>query len=179
MRKDLEWRPVVGYEGLYEVSNYGDVKSAYTNKILSHCTSEGYHYVALYKDGTRHNKQVHRLVGEAFLPNPQNYPILNHKDENRKNNYHKNLEWCTYLYNNTYNNIHLYIGLKLRGRTAHNKGKSNITEEGRERLRQAALNRSEETKQKMTENRKRRYEYKKEFEFLEKQGYIRGVNYDK
>lgn len=55
----------------------------------------GYHFVALSKDNGYHNKLVHRLVAEAFIPNPNNYPCVNHKDGNKSNNSVSNLEWCT------------------------------------------------------------------------------------
>lgn len=58
-------------------------------------------------DGNKHNLYVHRLVAYNFIPNPNNYPIINHKDENRSNNNISNLEWCTVSYNNTYNDAHL------------------------------------------------------------------------
>lgn len=113
------WRPVKGYEGLYEVSNYGRVKSLprkYTKGgILSYCfTKFGYPMVILSKDGKCRNICVHRLVAEAFLPNPDNLPVVNHKDENPSNNYvhinqdgtvdpsKSNLEWCDYSYNLCY-----------------------------------------------------------------------------
>lgn len=58
-------------------------------------SGNGYLYVDLYKDGKRHRKYVHRLVAEAYLLNPYNLPLVNHIDGNTKNNYYKNLEWCT------------------------------------------------------------------------------------
>lgn len=110
------WKPVVGYEGLYMVSNWGRVKSLdrwvksrngsvrfYKGRILKPITgSNGYLFVNLCKDGKVKVFTVHRLVAEAFLPNPHNYPCVNHKDENKQNNNVSNLEWCTAQYNNTY-----------------------------------------------------------------------------
>ena len=119
-----KWKNVVGYEGLYEVSDIGRVKNSRTNHILSPGISQGYYYVALYKDGARKNKQVHRLVAEVFIENKDNYPLINHKDENKKNNVVENIEWCTYLYNNTYNGISSSRSKKLRGRPTWNKGKT-------------------------------------------------------
>ena len=62
----------------------------------------GYKDVMLWKNNKMKNKRVHRLVAEAFIPNPNLYPIINHKDENRSNNNIENLEWCTAKYNSTY-----------------------------------------------------------------------------
>ena len=117
------WANVVGYEGIYEVSDNGNVRNAVTKKTLSPGKSQGYFYVALYKNKSRKNKQVHRLVAEAFIQNPEGLPIINHKDEVRTNNRVENLEWCTYKYNNMYNGASEKRAEKLRGRTAWNKGK--------------------------------------------------------
>ena len=104
MKKEI-WKPVVGYEGLYEVSNLGRVKSLKYGKerILRPATdSNGYHQVNLCKDGKVKMYLVHRLVAQAFIPNPHNLPIINHKDERVDNNRVENLEWCTAEYNNNY-----------------------------------------------------------------------------
>lgn len=97
-----EWRPVKGYEGLYEVSNMGRVKSLHTSQgiILKQCmNTKGYMGIDLYKNGTRNMKMVHRLVATAFIRNPNNYEVVNHKNGNKKNNTVDNLEWCTSSYN--------------------------------------------------------------------------------
>ena len=108
MKKE-EWRPVVGYEGLYEVSNLGRVKSLNyhsTGKegILRQKTTKklGYKLVTLSKNGKKEFFRVHRLVAQAFIPNQDNLPCINHKDEKPSNNRVDNLEWCTYQYNNCY-----------------------------------------------------------------------------
>ena len=107
-----EWRPVVGYEGLYEVSNTGRVRSVdryvktcygsyrlHKGKVLSPgIRPDGYLVVSLQYRMFR----VHRIVAEAFLPNPDNLPQVNHKDEDKSNNRVDNLEWCTAKYNNNY-----------------------------------------------------------------------------
>ena len=90
-----EWKDIVGFEGLYKVSTLGRVKSLRKNKIMNFTTRSGYNVLNLRKEGKRYSKQVHRLVAEAFIENPQNKPIVNHKDTNRKNNNVNNLEWCT------------------------------------------------------------------------------------
>lgn len=95
------WKPIKGYEGLYEISSFGRVKR--DGRILKpQSYSNGYQYVSLCKDGVRKNHMIHRLVAEAFLPNPNNYPQINHKDETVTNNFLDNLEWCTGKYNCSY-----------------------------------------------------------------------------
>lgn len=97
------WLPVKGYEGRYSVSNRGDVKSHLTGKLLVQSYNTfGYKQVSLHKSGKQDTKTVHRLVAEAFLPNPNNLPYINHKDEDKTNNDVSNLEWCTHQYNTEY-----------------------------------------------------------------------------
>lgn len=100
-----EWRDVVGFEGLYQVSNLGRVKSCERvtsngrpiNEHLLKGTGTGtdYRSVSLWKNNYWNNKLIHRLVAEAFLPNPDNLPEVNHKDSNPKNNRLDNLEWVS------------------------------------------------------------------------------------
>lgn len=108
------WKDIHGYEGMYQVSNLGRVKSIDRVVVKSDGTlfrlksrimkpySHTYMYVRLTKDGKNRSYSIHRLVCEAFHPNPNNYPCVNHKDNNPLNNYVGNLEWCTYAYNNNY-----------------------------------------------------------------------------
>lgn len=100
------WRPVVGYEGLYEVSNTGQVRSLFRYKkvLKPNMAKTGYCTVELFKSGESKRLLIHRLVAKAFIPNPDNFPQINHKDENRSNNSVDNLEWCTAKYNMHYNN---------------------------------------------------------------------------
>ena len=93
---------IKGYEGRYQISDTGQVWSCYKKGFMSLTQRAGYPWVILYKDGKQKGFSVHRLVAEAFLPNPDNLPIVNHKDENKMNNNVDNLEWCSHSYNNTY-----------------------------------------------------------------------------
>ena len=94
------WKPVVGYEQYYQISNKGRVKSLYKNgktKILRpKQRRDGYYIVSLAnrKGGIKY-AAIHRLVGKAFIPNINNYPQINHKDGIKTNNNVENLEWCT------------------------------------------------------------------------------------
>ena len=98
------WAPVKDFEGLYEVSDLGNVKSLITNRLLSIRPNgkEEYCQVSLTKNKRMYTKKVHRLVAEAFVPNPNGYQYVNHKDEQKKNNVASNLEWCTFEYNVNY-----------------------------------------------------------------------------
>ena len=109
IKQPEEWKSIPGYEGLYEVSNWGRIKSHLycksqktSERILSPGNRRGYYYVELCKGGKVKKRSIHRLVAEAFIPNPSNLPEVNHKDENKENNYFWNLEWCDRSYNNSY-----------------------------------------------------------------------------
>lgn len=93
---------MIGYEGYYCVSNYGRVMAIYKAnnqykdvRMLKQNEIKGYMHVQLHKKGVCHSKRVHRLVCEAFKPNPENKPHVNHLDEVKSNNHLDNLEWCT------------------------------------------------------------------------------------
>lgn len=106
------FKDIAGYEGLYQVSNLGRVKSLGNDKsrkekiLRPGIRGNGYLLVILWKNGKRKNYLVHRLVSETFLDNPDNLPCVNHRDENKQNNCVSNLEFCTYQYNNTFNDKH-------------------------------------------------------------------------
>ncbi len=91
------WKPIKGYEGLYEVSDQGRVKSLINKpkEMYLKKHNRGYRQVELTNGEERKTYLVHRLVAEAFLPNPQKYPQVNHIDEDKQNNAVSNLEWCT------------------------------------------------------------------------------------
>lgn len=103
------WRDIKDYEGLYQVSNFGRVRSLGNGnsnrskvKILKPGNTRGYLRVCLCKDGKEKNFLVHRLVAEAFIPNPLNLPQVNHKSEDKKDSRVENLEWCDHKYNMNY-----------------------------------------------------------------------------
>lgn len=104
MNNEIEiWKDIVGYEGKYQVSSLGRIKNFKKNTFLKPINhSGGYLNVDLYKNGTSLKKFIHRLVAEAFIPNPNNLPEVNHKDEYKKNNNVNNLEWCSPKYNSNY-----------------------------------------------------------------------------
>lgn len=150
------WKDVVGYEGIYEVSNLGRVKRLAhtyvdTYKSGRHRTKSefilcgttlpnGYVMVDLHIDHKRTRKYVHRLVAEAFIPNPNNYRFVNHKDETRDNNVVCNLEWCTRAYNNSYGTN--------RQRMVETRKRNNsyeISEETRQKLRLSHLGKKYKT----------------------------------
>ena len=128
------WKDVKGYEGLYQVSNLGNIKSfhkrSYGN-LLKLPIKKGYFQVGLRKNGIRKYYQVHRLVAEAFIENKQNLPQVNHKDENKLNNDVNNLEWCTVSYNNCYGTRleRVYFNNKSRKPVIYFNLKDNSTRE--------------------------------------------------
>lgn len=103
------WKPIKDFEGLYEISNLGKVKSLcavrWKREMIRNLAKDkdGYLTVNLKKNGKYYCKKVHRLVAEAFIPNPTSMPQVNHIDEDRANNLISNLEWCDAKYNNNFN----------------------------------------------------------------------------
>ncbi len=93
------------FDDFYEISSLGNVKSKRTGKILRKSVNgRGRYKVNLCYNGVKRTVEIHRLVAKVFIPNPNNYPVINHKDENPLNNDVNNLEWCTQSYNLTYGN---------------------------------------------------------------------------
>ena len=97
------WKDIENFEGLYQVSNLGEVKSLISDIILKQSKKyNGYYQVTLYNNHERHYYSVHRLVANAFLDNYSNLPQVNHIDEDKSNNCVWNLEWCSEKYNTNY-----------------------------------------------------------------------------
>lgn len=115
------WKDVEGYEGLYQVSNFGRVKSLNyrglgKEKVLKQGKhKQGYLLVHLYKDNKQKTSTVHKLVALAFLENPYNFPQVNHKDENKENNKVENLEFCSARYNINYGTRSERVSEKRKG----------------------------------------------------------------
>lgn len=104
------WKDIPGYEGGYQVSSFGKVRSLYPNRKQNQLmdlleNTRGYYRVHLTKGDKVNFKMVHRLVAETFLENPLNLPQVNHKDENKKNNHVENLEWCSNLENQRHGTV--------------------------------------------------------------------------
>ena len=124
MNENEVWKDVKDYEGLYQVSDRGNVRSVdrinhigrrYNGRILKpRYDKDGYLRVGLCKDGKMKSKYIHRLVAEAFIPNPNGFSQVNHKDENPSNNKLSNLEWCDAWYNSNYGTRNERISKKVR-----------------------------------------------------------------
>ena len=96
------WKDIKGYEGLYQVSNFGNVRNKKFKILKPRKNKNGYFQVNLSKNNKHKNYYIHRLVAIMFLKNEYDYSCINHKDENKLNNNINNLEWCSYSYNNNY-----------------------------------------------------------------------------
>lgn len=119
MSQPEEWRDIEGYEGLYQVSSLGRVRTlpkpmfyGASSNVRNHESAiramrimkarkklNGYLQISLFRNGKPRTFTIHRLVAKTFLPNPHKYPYINHKDEDKSNNTVDNLEWCTPSYN--------------------------------------------------------------------------------
>lgn len=129
------WKDIPGYEGYYQVSNIGRVRSLDRVKRdgikmkgvirKPHIDACGYHLVALIKDCKVKNTGIHRLVAMAFIPNPDNLPQVNHIDEVRSHNSVDNLEWCSVAYNQNYGHRKERSSEKLKG---ERNGRAILTE---------------------------------------------------
>lgn len=132
------WKSIDGYNGLYEVSTFGNVKRVshktklkngairtFNEKLKKQGTDkDGYKTVMLYIGRNKKLFKVHRLVALAFIDNPNNLPMINHKDENKANNNINNLEWCDVLYNNNYGTRNKRLSESKKG-----KKRTNITKD--------------------------------------------------
>ena len=134
------WKDIEGYEKLYQISNLGRVKSLSREKrcgsvyyitkekVLRTTTNKkGYLKISLHKDKVIKTYYIHRLVAETFIPNLDNLPQVNHKDENKSNNCVNNLEWCTNEYNHRYGTINKRISNSNKGKVIKNETRVKIS----------------------------------------------------
>jgi hypothetical protein len=112
---DEIWKDIIGYEGLYQVSNLGNVKSIKKNKLMKiGLHADGYNRLWLSKENKSKGFLLHRLIAIHFIPNPNNLPEVNHKDANKLNNSIDNLEWCSHSENmNHANNMGLISTIEM------------------------------------------------------------------
>lgn len=129
-----EWRPVIGFEGLYEVSDWGNVKNRFDRIIAKELTKHGYLRVHLWKNGAGKHISIHRLVAEAFIPNPENKPIVGHTKtlenglEDKTANEAWNIEWMTYSENAVFGTCNKRISKAQKGKKITEEHKKNISE---------------------------------------------------
>ena len=160
------WKDIPGYEGLYKVSNTGKIFSVVTNRELSVIQKkDGYTCISLCdKDHNKKQYRVHQLVAKAFIPNPNNYPFINHKNEIKNDNRVENLEWCSIKYNSSYGSAPKKISEKLKGvpkskeaiekrRITMKEKLSNMTKEERQAMFGRTI--SEERKKQMSIERRK------------------------
>lgn len=149
-------KPVVGYEGYYEVDQFGRIYSVdrsidvvdgsrvYSKKLCGNqmkqsIHTKGYKTVSLTREGKTKTEFVHRVVAKAFLPNPMNYKMINHIDEDKTNNFLENLEWCNASYNRTYGKAVEKHARKIRGIPHSEEHKRKISESVKRTLMQRKM----------------------------------------
>lgn len=160
------WKDIPGYEGLYKVSNTGKIFSVITNRELSVIQKkDGYTCISLCdKDHNKKQYRIHQLVAKAFIPNPNNLPMINHKNEIKNDNRVENLEWCTAQYNTSYGTSPKRISDKMKGvpkskeaiekrRMTMKEKLSNMTKEERQAMFGRTM--SEERKKQMSIERRK------------------------
>ena len=139
------WKDIEGFEGLYQVSNHGRIKSIrdtiynhrtkstmtiYREKILKpYKDTKGYLLVDLRKNGKRNTRKVHIIVAKTFIPNPDHLPQVNHKDENKQNPNADNLEWCTNQYNTTYGTAKQRMAEKMKKKVIQIDANGDVVDE--------------------------------------------------
>lgn len=144
------WKDVKGYEGLYQVSNLGNVRTVQhvtirkngvsltvpAKELKPGIDSGGYKLVVLANGSSTRSMRIHRLVADAFVenPNPERFTFINHKDEDKLNNVYTNLEWCTNAYNLKYGTAMQRMAEKIRGRTLSKEHCMHISESLRGRV---------------------------------------------
>lgn len=121
MERRVEWKPIVGFESEYLVSNDGQIFSFHQNRILmGKLSRQGYMRVCLCKNGFHKNEAIHRIVAKAFIPNPDNKPTVNHINEIKTDNRVENLEWATVAEQNVH-------GTRIARAVAHTDWKMRST----------------------------------------------------
>lgn len=160
------WKPIdwlQEFSGCFEVSNLGNVRTTGCDRRHPHLMTpsmlNGYLVVCFNRNGVKKNLRVHRLVAQAFIPNPFNYPIVNHKDECKTNNAVDNLEWCDVKYNDNYGTRNERLSQKLSGRPHPWSVGRIVSEETRRKLSEGRKGtpKSEDTKMKISKALKGRY----------------------
>lgn len=122
------WKDIKDYDN-YEINNYGIIRIKKNKKLLKYqIDKDGYYRIGLWKNGKCKGFRISRLVAMTFIPNPNNYPVVNHKDENKKNNNINNLEWCTIAYNNAYGTKGKRCGDKQRNKLRYSKNNKKISQ---------------------------------------------------
>ena len=161
-------KDIIGYEGLYAITEQGQVWSYRAHRFLKPFDNgAGYPIVALYKNKVGTQLLVHRLVAEAYIPNPDNLPLVNHKDENPNNPDVSNLEWCTYRYNSIYGTANERRAVAHKGKKHSEEHKQNqskalmghkVDEATRKKISEArkGMKFSEEHKRKISESMKKK-----------------------
>lgn len=110
-----QFKFIDGYNNMYEIDKSGTIRSYHGKRkgehvILKHCDNgRGYDQVGLHGGSKEIKQSVHRIVALTYLPNPNDYSDVNHKDMNKKNNNMENLEWCSRPYNQVWHNLHLIV----------------------------------------------------------------------
>ncbi len=131
-----KWKPVKGFENRYMISSFGRIYLLLYHRLgKPYMNSNGYYGFTLRNGNDVIKTTIHRLVAEAFIPNPSNLPVINHKDEIKTNNHFENLEWCTQKYNVNYNDACRTPQRKQRTSDSH-KGIP-FTEERKRRISEA------------------------------------------
>lgn len=102
-----EWKDIEGYEGLYQISSLWDIRNN-RSKLKVRISGKWYFRINLYKNSLKITKTIHKLVAQAFIQNPENKPIINHKNWIKTDNRVENLEWCTVSHNN-YESYRLWL----------------------------------------------------------------------
>lgn len=121
------WADIEGYENLYAISSKGRCWSYKTNKFLKeNINNDGYLRFSLFKDGEHKRYLAHRLVAKSFVDNPNQYPEINHINENVKDNCVENLEWCTHKQNINYGSRNKKVSLALKNNQNSAKRVQNI-----------------------------------------------------